>query len=280
MYESAFKLRGRPFSILPDPDCVYLSDSHRSAMVLLDHACTHRTGYVVITGGVGTGKTTLLRSMMRRQPATVWPGFVANPHPSFGPLLGRVLQAFGIETENVPPLEMLAQFELFIEQLSGSGRKALLVIDEAQALGAALLEELRLLSNIEVNGHMPQVVLAGQPLLRKTLRHPDLQQFVQRVVADYQLQPLSADETMQYIRYRLAHAGASDESIFDADCCAVVHDYSRGVPRLINIVCEDALIVAAATKRERIDADFVRALAHDRLSGGVLPLAEGGTELD
>ncbi len=276
MYEAHFGLQRKPFSILPDPDCLFLGRSHRAAMVLLEHAAGERPGFVVITGGVGTGKTTLLRSMMLRQPRNVLTGFVANPHPRFGPLLGRVLQSFGIETTDVAPLQMIDQFELFIEQLSDAGRKASLVIDEAQVLGPDLLDELRMLSNIVVNGQMPQVILAGQPGLQETLRSADLQQLVQRVVADFELLPLDGEETRQYIDFRLRHAGAGEASIFDAAACAAVYEYTGGVPRLINILCEDALIFGGVTQCERIDAAVVRNMALDRIRGGVLPLAAGG----
>ncbi|MEI6719280.1 MAG: AAA family ATPase [Betaproteobacteria bacterium] len=273
MYQARFGLKGKPFSILPDPECLFLGRSHHAAMVLLEHAAGERPGFVVVTGGVGTGKTTLLRRVMLRQPRNVLAGFIANPHPRFGSLLGRVLQAFGIETLDVEPLQMIDQLELFIGQLADAGRRALLVVDEAQVLGPELLDELRMLSNIVVNGQMPQVILSGQAGLRDTLRCDELQQLVQRVVADCELQPLGRDETRKYIEYRLAHAGARDIGLFDDEACAVVYEYTGGVPRLINILCEDSLIFAGATNAGRIDASIVLEMANERVRGGVLPLA-------
>jgi type II secretory pathway predicted ATPase ExeA len=130
-----------------------------------------------------------------------------------------------------------------------------------------------MLSNIVVNGQMPQVVLSGQAALRDTLRCNELQQLVQRVVADCELQPLDREETRRYVEYRLGHAGARDVGLFDAEACAVVYEYTGGVPRLINILCEDSLIFGGATNAERIDASIVLEMANERVRGGVLPLA-------
>lgn len=272
MYEAHFGLRSKPFSILPDPGCLFLGHSHGAAMALLEHATDGRPGFVVLTGAIGTGKTTLVHAVMMRQPSSVCPAIVPNPHPHFGPLLGRTLQAFGIETQGASPLQMIDQFELFIEQLGEEGRTALLVVDEAHLLGADLLEELRMISNVMVNGCMPKVVLSGQPRLKATLQARELEDFAQRIVADCELVPLACEETRQYIEFRLARVGG-ERAIFTPAAAATVYDYTAGIPRLVNIVCDDALTVAAVSRCCEVDAGIVSEVARDRIDSGLLPLA-------
>jgi general secretion pathway protein A len=279
MYEAYYGLSGRPFSILPDPANYFPSRSHRAVLALLEHTAAKRPGFIVITGAVGTGKTTLLRRMIMKQPRDVAIGFIATPHPRFGSLLGRVLQSFGVEVTGVTPLELIEQLDLFLEELSSSGRKAILVVDEAQVLGLDLLEELRMISNVVVNDQMLQVVLTGQPSLREILQIPELNQLAQRVVMDCELQPLDNVETREYIEYRLNQVGVEDASIFDATAFAAVYEYTGGIPRLINILCEDALIFGSLTQRQQINAEIIRDLALERLHGGLLPLIASSRSL-
>jgi type II secretory pathway predicted ATPase ExeA len=199
-------------------------------------------------------------------------GYIANPHVSFGPLLGRALLAFGVEAPDGQPLRMIDQFQLLIEELAKSGRRALLIVDEAQVLDIERLEELRMLSNMVAEDCMLHVVLVGLPSLRDSLKLPELRNLAQRLAGDCELQPLDREETHRYIAYRLAHAGAGDKTIFGEAACDAVHGFSGGIPRLINILCEDALTLGAISGRTPIDVDLVRELALDRQRGGVLPL--------
>lgn len=279
VYESCYGLRGKPFSIVPDPECLFLGRSHRSALAVLTHSACERSGFTLITGPVGTGKTTLVRRLAAGQPRGLAVGFVPNPHHSFGPLVGRALLAFGVEAPDGQPLRMIDQFQLLMEDLARAGRRALLIVDEAQVLDATRLDELRMLSNAVVEDRMPHMILAGQPGLRDTLRCTELGQLAQRLVADCELQPLEGEETRQYIAYRLQHAGGSQAPIFTDEACAAVHLYAGGIPRLINILCEDALIFGAIGGLPQIEAVTIHALAADRRRGGVLPLSHDGGRL-
>jgi type II secretory pathway predicted ATPase ExeA len=278
VYESYFGLRAKPFSILPDPACIFPGRSHRATLAVIEHAVAERTGFSLITGDIGTGKTTLVRSLTVRQMRGVAVGYIANPHASFGPLLGRALIAFGVEAPDGQPLRMIDQFQLLIEELAKSGRRALLIVDEAQVLGSERLEELRMLSNIVAEDCMLHVVLVGLPGLRDTLKLPELRNLAQRLAGDCELHPLDREETHRYIAYRLAHAGAKDTTIFDEAACDAVHVFTGGIPRLINILCEDALTMGAISQRKPIDVDLVRELALERQRGGILPLHFGESD--
>ena len=242
---------------------------------MLQHSVGERQGFVVIVGDAGTGKTTLLRSMMGQVKDNVAAAFVANPLPKFGSILGRVLLAFGIEASDSEPLLMIDQFHLLVAELAAAGRRALVVIDEGQVLGADQIEELRMLSNAGEGRFMPQVILAGQPALREMLGRPELMQLAQRVVGECELRSLDRDETREYIDFRLTHAGAGDRKCFDPAAYSAIFEYSQGIPRLINILCEDALTYGGIAKCQSIDAAMVTELAGDRLRAGILPIGGG-----
>lgn len=275
MYEAFHGLSRKPFTILPDPTCVFPARGHRAAMAMLEHAVCERSGFTIVTGGIGTGKTTLVRRLILQQPRGFAVGLVANPHESFGPLVGRALLAFGIEAPDGQPLRMIDQFHLFVEELARAGRRALLIVDEAHVLNEARLEELRMLSNAVAEERMPHVVLVGQPGLRDTLASPRLEPLAQRVVGDCVLEPLARDETHRYIAHRLQHAGGNGE-ILDAGARDAVHDYAVGIPRLINTLCEDAMILGSLAGRKTIDGAMIHSLARDRRKSGILPLDFSG----
>lgn len=272
MGESFYGLRAKPFSIIPDPDCIFPARTHCAAMAVLEHAIRERSGFSLITGEVGTGKTTLVRRLVSHPPKGFAVGFIGSPHRSHGPLLGRALLAFGVQAADGQPLQMVDQFQLFGEEMARSGRRAILVVDEAQTMDAERLDELRMLSTVGTDGWMPHIVLVGLPAVRETLRRPDMLQLSQRMAGDCELRALDQDETRRYIAYRLRHAGAGDEPIFGQDACDAVHRCTGGIPRLINILCEDALIFGALAKRRPIDLAIVLAMADERVRSGILPL--------
>lgn len=272
MTESFYGLSAKPFSIVPDPECIFPARSHSAAMAVLDHAVRERSGISLITGEVGTGKTTLVRRLVAQPPKGLAVGFIGSPHRSFGPLVGLALLAFGIEANDGQPLQMVDQFQLLTEELSRGGRRAILIVDEAQAMEPDRLDELRMLLTLGGPEAGLHLVLVGLPTVRETLRGAAMQQMAQRLAGDCDLRALAADETSRYIDYRLRRAGAGDEPVFDEAAIDVVHRCTRGVPRLINILCEDALIFGAIAQRRPIDASTVLAMAAERQRSGVLPL--------
>lgn len=276
MYEAFYGLRTRPFSILPDPAFLYLSNGHRAAAALLDYALGERSGFTVITGAIGTGKTTLLRHATARLGTDVALGMISNTHASLGIMSRRVLTAFGGSAGALDPVLVLHGLQGFLSEQSALGRRALLVIDEAQNLAPDALEELRMLSNLNAETELLQIVLAGQPGLRDTLRRPELEQFAQRVVAEYHLQPLGRDETHRYVTHRLDVAGLGQRALFEAAALDAVFDYSRGVPRIVNVLYENALVYGFACRCARIGADLMREVVIDRQHHSVLPLAKQG----
>jgi type II secretory pathway predicted ATPase ExeA len=277
MYERFYGLRERPFSLLPNPEFVYFSRQHYIAYGLLEYGLMQQAGFVVITGDIGTGKTTLVRYLMGHLAPEVDVGLIVNTHPEFGGLLQWVADAFGIEDAGSSPVDQYRSFVRFLQANAKRGRRALLVVDEGQNLDARGLEELRTLSNINSTQQLLQIMVIGQPELRQILRRPELEQFAQRVTVDYHLQPLMREESRAYITHRLQVAGAGDRRIFDDLALDFVHAYSRGVPRLINMLCDAALVYGYATETKVIDVPLVEEVVRDRLKGGILPVAPDQT---
>jgi type II secretory pathway predicted ATPase ExeA len=272
MYEAYYGLRTRPFSILPDPGFLYFSRKHKVALDLLEYGLSQGAGFCVVTGPIGTGKTTLIRYLLGSTGRGTEVGLIANMHALAGSLLPRVLFAFGLDVHAAGDLERLQTFSRYLEALAAEGRRAVLIVDEAQCLSAPMLEELRMLSNVNVDTAVLQVVLAGQPGLKALLCQPELEQLAQRVVVDYDLLPLDRRETAQYISHRLRVAGADGPSMFEEDACDAVHAYSKGVPRLINVLCETALVYGFGDQKPRIDAQVIHDVAGDRQRTGIFPL--------
>lgn len=276
MYEKYYGLRMRPFSILPDPGFLYLSRRHKTALGLLEYGLGQAAGFCVVTGPIGTGKTTLIRHVLGRTGADMTVGLIANMHITAGGLLPRILLAFKLDTGVQIEIERLRIFSQFLENLAAEKRRAVLIIDEAQNLPFESLEELRMLSNLNMDSPVLQVILAGQPGLKTMLCRPELEQFAQRVVVDYALEPLDRPDTRRYIRHRILVAGAKGEDLFAEDACDAVHQYSNGVPRLINVLCETALVYGFAEQTPGISAQLVHDVADDRRRGGIFPLQGSG----
>jgi putative secretion ATPase (PEP-CTERM system associated) len=275
VYEAFFGFREKPFSILPDPGFLYLSPKHSMALAVLEYGLSNQAGFNVITGDIGTGKTTLIRHLLNQMGEDVTIGLISNTHRSFGELLQWILFAFKLEHRGKEKVEMFRDFiDFLVKEYSGNHR-TVLIVDEAQNLSPAALEELRMLSNVNADkDQLLQLVLVGQAELRETLRRPDLVQFAQRVAVDYHLAPLTREETHAYIRHRIAVAGCEDERLFDDPSCDAVFEYSGGVPRLINLLCDAALVYAFAEQRPTVGVELVRDAATDKQNGGLLPLAK------
>jgi general secretion pathway protein A len=272
VYEAFYGLREKPFSILPDPGFLYLSPKHSMALALLEYGLMNQAGFNVITGEIGTGKTTLIRHLLGQLRSDVTVGLISNTHRSFGELLQWILFAFNLEGRGKEKVDMFHEFVDFLIKQYSENRRTVLIIDEAQNMTRDTLEELRMLSNVNADKHqILQVILVGQAELRDTLRRPDMEQFAQRIAVDYHLEPLTAEETQAYVRHRWVVAGGTDPLVFDDDACAALYRHSRGVPRLINLLCDTALVYGFADQRHRVDAQLVHEVARDKQKGGIFP---------
>lgn len=257
MYEDFYGLKERPFSLVPDPDYLFLGSQHKLARAYLEYGIKERMGFVVLTGEVGTGKTTLIKSLLREKAATQRLGVLFQTSVEAEDLLDLLLKEFEIRGHfGGSRAARLGAFNQFLLSAHGRGEQVVLVVDEAQNLGPKALEELRLLSNLQTEKEpLLQVILVGQPTLRARLRHPTLRQLAQRVAIHYHLRPLDQDETKEYIRFRLARAGGS--GIFTTSALEKLYDYTQGVPRRINAWCDLALVAGFAEGRHEIDGEFI-----------------------
>ena len=257
--------------MLPDPGFLYPSKKHRIAQTLLEYGLMNQVSFCVVTGGIGTGKTTLLRHLLQNMDKDITVGMLSNTHSSFGELLEWILMAFNLEVADKSKVSMFRAFSDFLISEYAKGRRTVLIIDEAQNMGPKTLEELRMLSNINSEkDQLLQMVLVGQPGLRDMLQDPSLEQFAQRIGVDYHLEALTQDETESYIRHRLSIAGG-DENIFTQEACDIVFDQTGGIPRLINQICDTALVYGFAEQAAIIDVDIVNDVASERQKGGILP---------
>ncbi|MFZ0256867.1 MAG: AAA family ATPase [Gammaproteobacteria bacterium] len=270
MYESFYGFTEKPFSLLPDPSFLYLGKKHSMAFTMLQYGVVSQAGFTVIAGEIGCGKTTLIRHLLNNLERDVTVGLISNTQHRIGELMQWVLLAFGLEYRSKEKVELYETFVNFVIDEYGKQRRTVLILDEAQNMDAQTMEELRMLSNINSDKDLVlQIILVGQPELRALLRRPELEQFAQRIAADYYLEPLSAQETTDYIHHRLTVAGG-DSSMFSAEACELVYRYTRGVPRLINALCDNALVYGFAEQKKVIDAVIVRDVVHDRSERTVL----------
>jgi len=269
MYEKFFKLREKPFEITPDPRFLYLSDSHKEALAYLTYAVNEGKGFTVITGEVGTGKTTLIRMVLSRLDGQVRTAYVFNPRLDTEDLLQYICDDLGIKTRpNLSKGQLIYLLHHFLLNSYKKNERVVLVIDEAQALNPELLEEVRLLTNLETaKSKLLQVVLVGQPELDKTLSDPKFRQLRQRISVRYRIKPMSLMETEEYIFRRLKVAGARHEVIFDPAAVKEIQEKSGGIPRLINIICDNALLTAYSYERKMVGKAIIKEVVKD-LEGG------------
>ena len=270
MYEEFYHLTEKPFTLSPDPSFLYLGKSHRRAMNILEYGVESDAGITVISGEVGTGKTTLVRNLFAELGDDVTVGLITNTQRNFGDLLKWVLLSYDIQTDESDHVRLYQMLVEFVTQEFRQGRRVLLIIDEAQNLSRDALEDIRMLTNINVDKDLVlQLILVGQPELIEMLRKKELRQFAQRVSADFLLQPLTFRETEKYIKHRINVAGG-DENLFAQTAFATVYYHSGGIPRVINTICDMALVYGFADEAPRIRKEIILDAIKDRKVGGLV----------
>ena len=272
LYTSFFGFTERPFKILPDPDFLFWSKDHRKAFAILEYGMVTRAPLTVVTGEVGTGKTTLIQAILGQIESDVTVGLISNAQGGRGDLLRWVLSALNIQIDaGADYVTLFNQFQDFVIEEYSAGRHVLLIIDEAQNLKAEVLEELRMLTNINSNkDELLQLILLGQPELQDQIAQPELRQFAQRVSATYHLDPMDTVTTHKYIHHRLKHAGGSGDE-FSPQAIQYIYYQSQGIPRVINKLCDLALVYAASAEQKTVGVDTVQELIND---GIVVPMTK------
>ncbi len=255
MYIEPFHLKELPFRLSPDPQFLYLSKQHARAKAYMESTIWFADGFVVITGEIGAGKTTLIESFLREIPQDVVVAQINQTQVSAVDFLQSLLAQFGFSPFKMKKSELLVTLNNFLIEQYAAGRRVLLIVDEAQNLSQRVLEEIRLLSGVETTKEkVLRIILAGQPELNAKLDAPELVQLNQRVRLRFHLSALSPEETAEYIRHRLAVAGAGEREIFAPDTFAEIHRYAGGVPRLINTLCDTAMMAAFTDDRDHVIA--------------------------
>jgi type II secretory pathway predicted ATPase ExeA len=269
MYEAFYQLRTKPFSIIPDPDFLYWTGPHSMAFAMLEYGVLNHAGFTVVTGDVGAGKTTLIMHLLERLPGDVTVGFVSNTQGERGDLLTWIMMSLNQEFEGFSYAGLYKRFEEFLKLQHSRRRRTVLIIDEAQNLGARALEELRMMSNLNTSRQeLLQIILTGQPELKRLLSQPELRQFAQRVSSDFHLTSLSPDDVYAYIGHRLAVAGG-ERHLFSEGATRLIYDNTGGTPRLINILCDMALMYGFATEADEITEELLQIVLHDKRQFGV-----------
>ncbi|MDP6435848.1 MAG: AAA family ATPase [Gammaproteobacteria bacterium] len=269
MYEQFYGLSEAPFALLPDPSFLYLSKDHGMALTLLRYSILNKQGFTVITGEVGSGKTTLINRIMEELDDDITVGLINFTHNSFGELSEWVLMAYGLEYRNKTKVEIYDDFVRFLIEEYRKGQRVVLIIDEAQNMGPRTLEEVRMLSNVNAQkDYLLHLIIVGQPELRATLQRPELRQLTQRVSVFYHLGQLSLLEAKAYVEHRL-HCAGGDKNLFSAEAIEKIWQGAHGVPRVMNTLCDLALVYAFSSKQNFIDSAVVDEVLEDRSRMGL-----------
>lgn len=265
MYGSFYGFRVKPFQLKPDPNFFFGSKGHKRAMAYLEYGLSQGEGFIVITGEVGAGKTTLVRNLFRKlESEKILAAQIVNTHLDSDDTLRMVAAAFGLPHEDSSKASFLINLEQFFRQCDQQGKRALLVVDEAQNLSSRTLEELRMLSNFQTDDKpLLQTFLLGQPEFRKTLLSDDMQQLRQRVTATYHLGPMDLSETRSYIEHRLQTVGWHGDPSFDEEAFAVIYDYTDGIPRRINTLCDRLLLMGCLEQLHSFGSSEVKEVIRD-----------------
>lgn len=261
MYEEYFGLTTKPFSIVPDPRFFYMSNGHREALAHLVYGIKNDVGFVLLTGEVGTGKTTVCRRFLQMLPEDTEIAFILNPKLTVEELLASICDEFGINypNNNVSVKVFVDLINEYLLDLHSKNRKAVLIIEEAQNLKQEVLEQIRLLTNLETNDRkLLQMVMIGQPELRDMLSREEFRQLSQRITARYHLGPLNEEEVSEYVNFRLSVAGLVRGQLFPPSVMKSLYKVSKGVPRLINVICDSALLGTYVQNKERVDLETLK----------------------
>ena len=265
MYESFYRLTGKPFQLNPDPSFFFASRGHKRAFAYLEYGLYQSEGFIVITGEIGAGKTTLVRSLLEQlDPSKVVAAQIVSTQLDADEMLRAVGVAFGLPVRTVDKAVLLASIEAFLCQLVVDKKRALLVVDEAQNLSDRALEELRMLSNFQLGDQaLLQSFLIGQPELRQMMQGAQMLQLRQRIIASYHLGPLDPAETKSYIEHRLRHVNWNEDPSFEPECFSLIHNYTNGIPRKINTLCNRLLLAAYLGEKHTLTANDVQNVANE-----------------
>lgn len=293
MYENFYGFTAKPFQLNPDPAFFYGSRGHKRALAYLEYGLHQSEGFIVITGEIGAGKTTLVRSLLQKlDPEQVVAGQLVSTQLDAEDILRLVAAAFGLPNKTLDKAELLVALEMFLVSVTAKGKRVLLVVDEAQNLTARAIEELRMLSNFQLGEHaLLQSFLVGQPEFRDTMRSPEMTQLRQRVLASYHLGPLDPEETRFYIEHRLQLVGWNGVPYFRPEAFPIIHEFAGGIPRRINTLCDRLLLSGFLAGKEGFDAHDVEEVTQEireemgtypstpTHTAGISGLANGGRAL-
>jgi general secretion pathway protein A len=259
MYLELYGLKSSPFNITSDPQFFFESFSHKEALAALIYGIRERKGIILISGEVGTGKTTLCKALLKKLPSQIKTSLILNPYFSEVQLLRAIAEDFGLEIKKRSRLDIVGKLNSFLVDISLAGENAVLIIDEAQNLANRQLEQIRLLSNLETaKEKLLQIVLVGQPELKEKLNKFNLRQIQQRVFVRHNIFPLKEEEVKEYVEYRLQQAGTTEINILP-ESYKVIYEFSKGIPRLVNMICDRALLLGFVKNSKVFDREMFRA---------------------
>ena len=270
MYEAFYGLKEKAFNLNPDPEYFYMSREHENAYVHLEYAIRESKGFAVITGEVGSGKTTLINYLLYKLELDINIGLITNTNIPASQFLKAICREFEIDVDVGDKVDIMDVFQDFLLDKYALNERVILIIDEAQNISPEAIEEIRMLSNLEAEkSHLIQIVLIGQPELKYKLQRSDLKQFAQRVSTHYHINGLNKDEVNNYLRYRLKVGEAKNLDIFKEDAIELIYQHSLGIPRIINVICDTALVYGYADGIKIVDKNLVETVIKEREESGI-----------